>query len=245
MRSATHLSTYFLINHMTNQSSNHTLLPVEPAPAPAPSASRQKGWGCGTFVGAAIFVLALALAIYFLAPRLFPATFGPDAVRPEPTPVVVTIESIAPLAELATVHYKSIAEVSNEKIPDDVRKHLGAKERIVMLVYGDVKAGFDLSKMEDGDLWTDGSRAQLVLPPPEILSASIDYDRTHIVSYDRTFFLGNDPELEQATLSMGKDAIIKAALENDVLEMARQYGVLFFENHLRSLGFDEVQVIVK
>jgi len=230
---------------MLDKLSNHPIEPSEHNPDPLTPPKASKGWGCGTFVGAAILVLAVAIATYFLAPRLFPATFGPQAQIPTPTPIVVTIESITPLAELATVHYKSIAEVSNERIPDDVRKRLGAKERIVMLVYGDVKAGFDLSKMKEEDLWVDGSRVQLVLPPPEILSASIDYDRTHIVSYDRTFFLGNDPELEQATLSMGKDAIIQSALESDILEMARKYGILFFENHLRSLGFDDVRVIVR
>jgi len=231
---------------MSIHSSQQPLSVFDDAPQRTPPAPPQKrGWGCGSFIGAAILVIAVTAAMYVLAPRLFPATFGPKAVQPTPTPIVVTIESIAPLAELATVHYRSIAEVSNEKIPDDVRKHLGAKERIVMLVYGDVKAGFDLSKMGEDDVWVDGARVQLVLPPPEILSASIDFDRSHIVSYDRSFFLGNDPELEQATLSMGKEAIIRSALEGDILEMARQFGQLYFENYLRSLGFDEVQVIVR
>ena len=203
----------------------------------------RKSWGCGTFVGAALLVLAVAVALYFLGPRFFPSKFGPDAATPEP--VIITIEKIIPLGELATVQYKSIAEVSNERIPDDVRKYLNAKEKMVMLVYGDVKAGFDLTKIQPNDLWVDGKRVQLILPPPEILSASVDFERSHIVSYDKSFIFGNDPELEQVTLGMGKKAIINAALEGDVLEMARQYGKLFFENHLRSLGFEEVKVIVK
>ena len=229
---------------MPAPSSQKPLSVFEPAPQPHdPAPTQKKGWGCNTFLGISILVLAIAVSTYFLAPSLFPTKFG--AVHPTPTPIVVTIESIAPLAELATVQYKSVAEVSNERIPGDLRKHLGAKEKVVMLVYGDVKAGFDLSKLSDNDLHAEGNRVQLVLPPPEILSASVDFDRSHIVSYDRTFFLGNDPELEQATLGMGKVAIIQAALEGDVLEMARQYGKLYFENHLRSLGFEEVDVIVQ
>ena len=231
---------------MSDSPSDQPLSIFEPASpqqsAPQPST---RSWGCGAFLGLAVLVLAIAVATYFLAPRLFPRTFGPNAVVPTPTPIVVTIESITPLGELATVQYKSIAEISNERIPDDLRKHLGAKEKIVMLVYGDVKAGFDLSKMDEDSLQADGKRVRLVLPPPEILSASVDYDRTHVVSYDRTFFLGNDPELEQATLGMGKEAIIQSALEGNILEWAREYGQLFFENHLRSLGFDEVRVIVQ
>lgn len=203
----------------------------------------KQSWGCGAFIGLSVLVLALAIAAYFLGPRYFPNKFGPDAATPEP--VVITIEQILPLGELATVQYKSIAEVSNERIPDDVRKYLNIKEKVVMLVYGDVKAGFDLSKIGENDLWVDGKRVQLTLPPPEILSASVDFERSHIVSYDKSFIFGNDPALEQATLAMGKKAIIDSALENDVLELARQYGKLFFENHLRSLGFEEVRVFVK
>ena len=51
-----------------------------------------------------------------------------------------------------------MAEVPNERVPDDFRQYLGARERILLIAYGDVKAGFDLSKLRQEDLWTDGSR---------------------------------------------------------------------------------------
>ncbi len=209
------------------------------------AAPSRRSWGFGSFLGLTFVILALSGSIYFLAPALFPATFGSEAATPEPQPIVITIESITPLGELATVKYKVMADITNERIPNDIRKNLGGKEQIVMLVYGDVKAGFDLSKLSDENLWVDGKRVQLVLPDPEILSTSIDYDRTRIITYRKSFLVGNDPALQQETLGMAKDAMIKSALEGDVLQMARQYGQLFFENHLRSLGFEEVKVIVQ
>ncbi len=213
--------------------------PTSSQSAPSPKQSR----GCGAYIGLAILVLAIAAAVYFLAPRLFPGQFGPAAATPEPD--VITIEEIAPLAELATVHYKSVADITRERVPDNILKHLGAREQIVMLVYGDVKAGFDLSQLNEENLWTDGKRVQLVLPPPKILSSSIDFDRTRIVAYDRTFFLPNDPELEKETLGDAKEKIVQSAIDSGILETARQYGVTFFENYLRALGFDEVRVIVQ
>jgi hypothetical protein len=93
-------------------------------------------------------------------------------------------------------------------------------------------------------LWTDGTRVQLHLPAPEILSTDIDYQRTHVVYYEKSLLIQHDPNLGQETMKTAEDAIQQAALEADVLENAAKYGQLYFENFLRSLGFTEVQVVV-
>jgi hypothetical protein len=114
-----------------------------------------------------------------------------------------------------------------------------------MLVYGDVKAGFDLNKLTDDSLWTDGTRVQLVLPSPEILSSSIDFDRTHIVYYENTLLLDqNNPNLQGDALARAKEAIEQTALEDGVLNKANEYGKTYFENYLYSLGFTDVEVVV-
>jgi len=172
-------------------------------------------------------------------------SFFSFAATPTPSPIVVTIASITPLSELATVDYKAMADVENERIPNFIYQHLGIKEKIIMLVYGDVKAGFDLSTLTDNDLLVKDKRVRLVLPPPKILSTSIDYDHSRILSYKKSFFLKNDPALEKETFGLAQDALTQAALDADVLKMARQYGQLFFENHLRSLGFEDVEVIIQ
>jgi hypothetical protein len=180
--------------------------------------------------------------------RLLPSPFGGELVAlPTATPLpppTVTISSIRAAAELATVEYQAVAEVPNERVPDDFRQYLGVREHILLIAYGEVKAGFDLSKLREGDLWTDGTRVQLHLPAPEILSSSIDFERTHVVYYQKSLLVEHDPNLGQETLDIAEDAIHQAAMEADVLENAAKYGQLFFENFLRSLGFTEVQVIV-
>jgi hypothetical protein len=166
--------------------------------------------------------------------------------RPEPTPPpppVVTIESIRRKADLVTVEYRTLVEVQNERVPDDFRQYFGAKERILLLVYGNVRAGFDLSKLKEEDLWRDGTRVQLHLPAPEILSISLDFERTHVVYHEKSLIVAHDPDLQGEALQTAKDAIRQAAMEAGILERAKEYGELFFENHLRSLGFTEVYVI--
>jgi len=193
-----------------------------------------------------IIVLTALLAREYLnnASRLWtPPTSTAPTVTPAPAPSV-TITSIRGMAELATVEYQAMAEVPNERVPDDVRKYLGVKEQVLLIAYGDVKAGFRLEKLTESDLWADGSRVQLHLPAPEILSTSIDHKRSHVVTYQGSLLLSHDVNLEKDTLGIAEGAIEQAAIDAKLLENASQYGQLFFENFLRSLGFTEVKVIV-
>lgn len=206
------------------------------------------------FVVFIVLILVALLARAYLPGLIndfFPSSilFGPSqqpapplpTMPPEPT---VTIAGIRAAAELATVEYQAVAEVPNERVPDDFRQYLGVKERILLIVYGEVKAGFDLSKLREEDLWTDGTRVQLHLPAPEILSTSIDYDRTHVVFYQKSLLIEHDPDLGRETLDTAEEAIRQAAMEAQVLDNASKYGQLYFENFLRSLGFTEVEVVV-
>ncbi len=193
-------------------------------------------------------IIGMALIAFFMG-RLFPPSLPPTPT-PVPTntplpPPVVTIQSIKAQAKLATVEYNSVAEIYRENVPAGwLNGLLGAKERLLMLVYGDVQAGFDLEKLRDEDLWTDGQRVRLVLPAPEILSTSIDFDRTHIVYYENNLILEkNNPNLQGEALEDAQKAITQAALEAGVLNKANDYGKLYYENFLRSLGFSEVEVV--
>lgn len=193
-----------------------------------------------------IIALAALLAREYLN-KSQPIWTPPPPTAPTGTPAPapsVTITNIRGMAELATVEYQAIAEVPNERVPDDVRKYLGVKEQILLIAYGDVKAGFRLEKLAESDLWTDGRRVQLHLPAPEILTTSIDHKRSHAVTYQGSLLLSHDVNFEKDTLGIAEGALEQAAIDAKILENASKYGQLFFENFLRSLGFTEVKVIV-
>lgn len=194
---------------------------------------------------AAAALVGMAL-IAFFAGRLF-APPPPPTATPLPTlpPPVVTIQSIKAQAKLSTIEYNTVTEIYREEVPEGwFDELLGTKERLLMLVYGDVQAGFDLEKLEDADLWTDGKRVRLVLPAPELLSTSIDFDRTHIVYYENNLILeDNNPNLQGEALEEAQRAIEEAALKEKILDKANTHGKLYYENFLRSLGFTEVEVV--
>ncbi len=215
--------------------------PLTEAPVGASSNS-----GCGKYFafGAGIaLILVLGLLGRFLLPGLLGVTSGTPT--PTPRPPIVSVLSLRPIAELATIAMPAVVDIPNERVPDDIRKHLGVKEKVLMLVYGEVKAGFDLSKLSDEDIWIDGTRVQLYLPEPEILSISIDFENTRIVNYDKSILVGNDPELQMETLEKSKQALEQGVMESGILDMATLFGQMYFENHLRSLGFTEVKVMTK
>jgi hypothetical protein len=200
----------------------------------------------------ALAALAGIGSIAFLVGRLSQSSASATpsvVVVPTNTPLpppIVTIQGIKSKAELATVEYSTVTEIYSENLPQSwLDEFLGTKERLLMLVYGNVQAGFDLEKFKEEDLWTDGTRVRLVLPAPEILNSSIDFERTHIVFYENSLILEkNDPNLQGDALAQAKGSIEQAALEEGILNKANEYGQLYFENFLYSLGFTDVEVVV-
>ncbi len=213
----------------------------------SPSTKSQTGiWiiiGLGALIGVGL--------VAFLAGRLL----GGVAAAPTPTPLptetplpppVVTIQGIQSQAKLTTVEQTAVAEIYNENLPDGwLDEFLGTKEQILILAYGQVRAGFDLDRLTDENLWTDGTSVRLVLPAPEILNSSLDFDRTRIVYYENNILLDdNDPNLQGEALAQAKESIEKAALEAGILNQANDFGQVYFENFLYSLGFTDVEVVV-
>jgi hypothetical protein len=202
-------------------------------------------WGIiGLVVLICIGALAYLLGSFMSVPT--PQAASPTLTPTPLPPPVVNIQAIRAKSELVTVEYGTVTEIYNENAAEGwLDEFLGNKERILMLVYGDVKAGFDLSKLEEGNLWTDGRRVRLVLPAPEIIATTIDFERTHIVFYENDLLLEeNNPNLQGEALKRAQEAVEQAALQEGVLERANDYGKLYYENFLYDLGFTDVEVVV-
>jgi hypothetical protein len=202
------------------------------------------------FIGIGLAVLLGVAAMAFLIGQVFSGPPPPTAtplptVTPLPPPVV-TIQGIKSQAKLSTVEQTAVAEIYNENLPEGwLDEVLGTKEQILILAYGEVRAGFDLEKLNEDSLWTDGHKVRLVLPAPEILNSSLNFDRTRIVYYNNNLLLDdNDPNLQGEALAQAKQAIEQAALEANILNQANDFGQLYYEKFLYSLGFTEVEVVV-
>lgn len=182
--------------------------------------------------------IALLIVVVVLAELVIKAYW------PKETPTV-GLETIRPIAELATVEYSIVVESQNEEVPNDVRAWFGEKESVLLLVHAKVKAGFDLNSFSNDDIQVKGKQVRLTLPHPKILSVSVDNSQTRVVYYDKTWLVRRNINLETKAREMADNKLKQKALADGILEKAATYGKLLFENKLRAQGFTDVQVVVK
>ncbi len=219
------------------------LPPSQNAPGSKSSLS-SIAWLIVALTGLLLVLTCAGLAL--LASSLLPRgqTIVPS---PTPTPPVVSITSIKKIAELATVEAGLVTDVEVANVPDEWWNLFDAqREKLVMIVHGTAKAGFDLEKIRDEDLWTDGTRVQLTLPSPELLSFELDLDKSRIVAYDRSVLMSmletDKDDLQAEALAIAQERLKQSVQESNILPTAEEYGRVYFENHLRSLGFEDVRI---
>jgi hypothetical protein len=231
---------------------NETQVTDNGTPLPDTEGTGHRGYAAPSRGGFLWGVVATGVVAILLLMSCTLGYFGRPLIdRPTPTPTFAgrfvqppTIQDIQRMAQLSTVKYTLTAEVSDVRVPDDFRQQLGVKEEMLLLAYGEVAAGFDLGKLQDKDIWVDGTRIQIHLPAPEILYSRLDTERTRVIYYSKSIFVQRDVSMEGRVREEAEKAIRDAALESDLLQQASQHGELFFSNWLRSMGFTEVRVIV-
>ncbi|RMH00875.1 MAG: DUF4230 domain-containing protein [Chloroflexi bacterium] len=157
---------------------------------------------------------------------------------------LVSVEAYPVQARLEVTNQPDLADWLNP-----ILKKLGLEEKFVILAYGRVVAGFDLKKINDGDVWTDGKRIRIQLPPPEILyEPVVDASMTQIVSESgvcpdlvcpESIELAG-PVLAQAQEQMRTTSIQELKLLDRAAESARKSLEKFF----RLLGYEEVEILI-
>ncbi len=170
-------------------------------------------------------------------------------VIPGQPPVLETIKSVN--KQIFIEHYSMVPIVYNEA-PDGWIALLGLQQNMVVLIRGTVPAGFDLQEMNENDVWvsSDGKRVQITLPPPTVFedNVSIDFEKSQIISQSDTcpsFLCQDNLEAYQSeVLPNSKDMLIEFSYESGILNQAARDGKIYYEQLLKSLGFEEIRVIV-
>ena len=122
---------------------------------------------------------------------------------------------------------------------------LQADDAILLVAAGDVSAGIDLAKMQDGDVLIepDARRARIVVPAPEILMVRLDNQRTYVHSRKTDLLAQRNIEMETNARQHAEDSIRSAALEAGILERARKSAGHTLTALVRSLGYDRVELV--
>ena len=117
-----------------------------------------------------------------------------------------------------------------------------AGERLLLIVYGEVTAGVDLSKLEAGQIEVSGKSVVMKLPAAEIFASRIDNQRTRVYSRETGLFTQPDPNLESDMRKEAESQIRQAALDGKILETAATNARATLTTFLTGLGFEHAEI---
>ncbi len=156
-------------------------------------------------------------------------------VLPDPVTIVHDVRS---LARLETIQYTVEKVVTADSGQGALHGLFG--DRLLFVGHGMVIAGVDLEKLAPEDLWTVNGVLYVHLPPAEVFVATLDNEQSYVYDRETGLFTHGDVNLETTARQAAEDEIRKAALQDGILEQARQNAESYLSRLLRSLGFSEV-----
>jgi hypothetical protein len=204
-----------------------------------------KGGGLGTTLVLALVIVVLGVALGVglarygsLLPMVGPL-LGEKPPRTTTGPVVV--EGIQELDQLATVRWTESVPVTRET-GGDILDRLFSGEKVLVVATGEVEAGVDLGDIGEDDVSVNSDTVTIDLPEPEILSASLDEEKTRV--YDRDFSPLNvrpDDDLVKEARLQAVEKIRDVARENGILDTAEHNAEDSVRAFVSTLGFEEVR----
>jgi hypothetical protein len=189
----------------------------------------------GVWLGVALSTQSFMEHVPVIGPLLFQEQPAQTTTGP------VVVEGIQDLNQLATVRWKESVIVTRKSGGTELEQ-LVSGEKVLLVATGDVEAGVNLASLGRDDVRVDGERVTIGLPEPEILSTSLDEDKTGV--YDRDFGplnLRPDDDLVEQARAAAVDRIERAARDEDILGQAEQNAEDSIRAFVTSLGFKEVQ----
>ena len=208
----------------------------------------KKGGGLGTTLVLALVIVLVGVGLGFALstqgfmerlPVIGPLFYEEEPAQTTTGPVVV--EGVQDLNRLATVRWRESVIVTRESGGTELERFL-AGEEVLLVATGDVEAGVDLASLGRDDVKVNGETVTIRLPEPEILSVSLDEQKTGV--YDRDFGplnLHPDDDLVEQARAAAVDRIEQAARDEDILDQAEQNAEDSIRAFVRTLGFEEVR----
>ncbi len=207
----------------------------------------KKGGGLGATVVLALMLVILSMVIgvglawYGARLPLLGALFGDGGTRTTTSPVVV--EGVQDLDRLATVRWTESVVITKESGDSSLERFLTG-EKIVLVATGEVEAGVDLVSLGEDDIVVDGERVTIRLTEPEILSSSLDEEKTAVYDRDQGILrIRPDDELVGEARREAEAEITATAEENGILDYANSNAEDSIRAFVTTLGFDEVEFV--
>lgn len=207
---------------------------ADPLPVTAP-ARRRSGWRwAGGILGA--FVVVAVTGSYLLWQWIqTPRRPTIDVSR------VTVVRQVQQLARLETVMFAMDKIVAGSQESRFLPTFL-AGDRLLLIAYGEVTAGVDLSRLGDNDVTISGNTITLRLPEFEVFTTRIDNERTRVYLRSTGLLSKVDPNLETEVRREAERQIRQAALDGGILAAAEKNGRTTLRAFIGALGFASVDI---
>lgn len=160
-----------------------------------------------------------------------------------PDPVTI-VHELRPLARLETMQYSVEKVITAETGQGPFGFLFG--DRLLLVAHGTVIAGVDLDQLgrDDIQVGADGT-VSVALPAAEVFITALDNENSYIYDRDIGLLRKADIELESAARLAAEQEMLKAAIEDGILEQAQTNAENYLYRLLRSLGFADVTFTIQ
>jgi len=157
-----------------------------------------------------------------------------------PTPTIIPdpvtyINEVRALARLETIQYSIEKVITGETGGGTFQSLFGGK--ILFVGHGTVIAGIDMGKLQPEDMRFENGVLTVKLPPAEIFIAALDNEKSYVYNRDTGVLTKPDINLETLVRQRAEEEILKAALEDGILEQAQINAEAYLFKFFAALGY--------
>jgi len=157
-----------------------------------------------------------------------------------PTPTIIPdpityINEIRALARLETIQYSVEKVITGETGGGTFASLFG--DKILFVGHGTVIAGIDMSKLAPENMRYENGVLTVMLPSAEIFIATLDNEKSYVYDRQTGVLTRPDPNLETLVRQSAEQEILKAALEDGILEQAQVNAEAYLIKFFAALGF--------
>lgn len=167
-----------------------------------------------------------------------------NLLHPTPTIIpdpVTIIHEVQALARLETIRY-NVEKVITAETGQGAFAFL-IQDRLLLVAHGTVIAGIDMAMITSDSMWLDQGVLNVRLPAAEVFIASLDNEKTYVYDRDTGLLKNPDPNLETIARQAAEEEILKAALEDGILDQATNNAKMYLQWFFDTLGYHQINFI--
>ncbi len=168
-----------------------------------------------------------------------------NLLHPTPTIIpdpVTIINEVQSLARLETIRY-NVEKVITAETGQGTFAFL-VQDRLLLVAHGLVIAGIDMAKIKPEDMWLDQGVLNVRLPAAEVFVATLDNEKTYVYERDTGILKSPDPNMETTARQAAEEEILKAALEDGILDQAMTNAQLYLRWFFETLGYKQINFVL-